>query len=337
MSGGRGPASTRARDGLGGGRGGGGRGSGAGATSDRFKRRRTTPCARDGDAAPAPPGAYAPAPPFNDADPAVDSRPDATDADERVKTRGRRMFAGLLGTLRRHREDEKKLSAVTAQRNAIVERVETRAREESEALIRRQRGGHVKRRATAEAARARLDVEMCERELELVPLTAAEREEKLEGGALRTVAENKPRVYYKPKKHTEATERKANEAVEEVRAWKEKQEKYLREKIERIKEALAHKEAMIEEYAAYDDDDEEEEEGDAMDDAVDDAVDRGGDGEEEEEEEGEVGRNANDAASRRRARGGKEAETTTREDDDEEMGEIEEAADPEGLEEVLGK
>jgi len=144
-------------------------------------------------------------------------------------------------------------------------------------------------------------------------------------------------VYYKPKKHTEATERKANEAVEEVRAWKEKQEKYLREKIERIKEALAHKEAMIEEYAAYDDDDEEEEEGDAMDDAVDDAVDRGGDGEEEEEEEGEVGRNANDAASRRRARGGKEAETTTREDDDEEMGEIEEAADPEGLEEVLGK
>ena len=59
--------------------------------------------------APAPPGAYASAP-------SVDTRPkDAPGIakDEGEKRRGRRMLAGLLGTLKRHRDEEKAVAAVT--------------------------------------------------------------------------------------------------------------------------------------------------------------------------------------------------------------------------------
>jgi pinin len=270
-------------------------------------------------------------------------RPTAESVDEFTKKRGRRMFAGLLGTLKQSAREEKKHSAVTAQRRTIVEQAEERARETSEMLYKQAKGASTKKRAREEEAKARLDLRCAEKELELLDCTYEERKEN-HGDCLRTKEGNNPCVFYKPRSHTEATTASLERAKAELEDWRETQSGSLREKVERLRTIAADKARELEEAEAEaeggDDDDEDGEiggrggggrgEGDVR---MDEEEAGGGGVEEEEAEEGEV----LPAGARRGGGGGALKKEEDDDDDDDIMGDIEEAADPEGLEEMLGK
>ena len=113
--------------------------------------------------APPPPGGYAHAP-------NVDTRPkDAPGIakDEGEKRRWRRMFAGLLGTLKRHRDEEKAVAAVTAQRRSVIEQAETKAREVTDKLRQHDAASGAVQRARDRARTAEIDMKVAEKELEV--------------------------------------------------------------------------------------------------------------------------------------------------------------------------
>ena len=150
----------------------------------RAGKRQRTSLDGDGDVngdggAPAPPGAYASAP-------SVDTRPkDAPGIakDEGEKRRGRRMLAGLLGTLKRHRDEEKAVAAVTAQRRSVIEQAETKAREVSEKLRQESFASNALRRARDHRRTAEIDLRVAEKELEVKRATRLEKDAKTRGCA----------------------------------------------------------------------------------------------------------------------------------------------------------
>ena len=273
------------------------------------------------------------------------NRPPAEAIDEGTKKRGRRMLAGLLGTLRQFDREEKKHSDVTAQRRVILEQAEERARETSQRLYARHRGSVTRRRAEEAHGKALLDVKLAEKELELLAHTHRDRVAAF-GTYARTREGNNPRVYYKPRTHTEATIAAVERHAAEMDAWRDSQTRLGEGKLTRAREAAAARARELEAAeAAAEDERSSDGEGDRMDDAGEDGGRsaargdedvRGGGGEEEtrggggdigeddQEEEGEV------LPERVEDRKG-------RNEDEDLMGDIEDAANPEELEEMLGR
>ena len=293
----------------------------------RAGKRQRTSLDGDGDVngdggAPAPPGAYASAP-------SVDTRPkDAPGVakDEGEKRRGRRMLAGLLGTLKRHRDEEKAVAAVTAQRRSVIEQAETKAREVSEKLRQESFASNALRRARDHRRTAEIDLRVAEKELEVKRATRLEKDAKTRGCARTSKECGRPRVFYRPKAHTKDTEAAVEVTTKEVAEEFDKTIANSEEKVERLKRALREATRELEEAEANapegDVDDEENEgrnegtnegtNGRAPMDDDDDAA----------PEEGEVDASGSDGRGERS-------------DGDEDMGDLEEGPDPEGLEDML--
>ena len=293
----------------------------------RAGKRQRTSLDGDGDGdvngdggAPAPPGAYASAP-------SVDTRPkDAPGIakDEGEKRRGRRMLAGLLGTLKRHRDEEKAVAAVTAQRRSVIEQAETKAREVSAKLRQESFASNALRRARDHRRTAEIDLRVAEKELEVKRATRLEKDAKTRGCARTSKECGRPRVFYRPKAHTKDTEAAVEVTAKEVAEEFDKTIANSEEKVERLKRALQEATRELEEAEANapedaGDDDENEGGNEGRNDANgrapmidDDAA----------PEEGEVDASGSDGRGERS-------------DGDEDMGDLEEGPDPEGLEDML--
>jgi pinin len=284
----------------------------------RAGKRQRTSLDGDGDVngdggAPAPPGAYASAP-------SVDTRPkDAPGIakDEGEKRRGRRMLAGLLGTLKRHRDEEKAVAAVTAQRRSVIEQAETKAREVSEKLRQESFASNALRRARDHRRTAEIDLRVAEKELEVKRAARLEKDAKTAGCARTSKECGRPRVFYRPKAHTKDTEAAVEVTAKEVAEEFDKTIANSEEKVERLKRALQEATRELEEAEAN------APEGDGNDDDEgNDANDANGrapidDDDDDKPEEGEVNGEVE------------------RSDGDEDMGDLEEGPDPEGLEDML--
>lgn len=291
----------------------------------RAGKRQRTSLDGDGDVngdggAPAPPGAYASAP-------SVDTRPkDAPGIakDEGEKRRGRRMLAGLLGTLKRHRDEEKAVAAVTAQRRSVIEQAETKAREVSEKLRQESFASNALRRARDHRRTAEIDLRVAEKELEVKRAARLEKDAKTAGCARTSKECGRPRVFYRPKAHTKDTEAAVEVTAKEVAEEFDKTIANSEEKVKRLKRALQEATRELEEAEANapedaGDDDENEGGNEGRNDANgrapmidDDAA----------PEEGEVDASGSDGRGERS-------------DGDEDMGDLEEGPDPEGLEDML--
>ena len=291
----------------------------------RAGKRQRTSLDGDGDVngdggAPAPPGAYASAP-------SVDTRPkDAPGIakDEGEKRRGRRMLAGLLGTLKRHRDEEKAVAAVTAQRRSVIEQAETKAREVSAKLRQESFASNALRRARDHRRTAEIDLRVAEKELEVKRAARLEKDAKTAGCARTSKECGRPRVFYRPKAHTKDTEAAVEVTAKEVAEEFDKTIANSEEKVERLKRALQEATRELEEAEANapedaGDDDENEGGNEGRNDANgrapmidDDAA----------PEEGEVDASGSDGRGERS-------------DGDEDMGDLEEGPDPEGLEDML--
>jgi pinin len=281
----------------------------------------------DGDGgAPPPPGGYAHAP-------NVDTRPkDAPGLakDEGEKRRGRRMFAGLLGTLKRHRDEEKAVAAVTAQRRSVIEQAETKARKVTDKLRQHDAASGAVQRARDRARTAEIDLKVAEKELEVKLADRVERTARYAGCARTSATCGRPRVFYKPKTHTSdtsaAVETAAKETEEEwnttVANSEEKVERMRRTSEEATRE-LEEAEANAPEGASDDDMDADEARG----------KETGG------ETNGEKKKKMSDGDDREDNREGTpedgELKDGEKSDGDEDMGDLEEGPDPEGLEDML--
>ena len=286
----------------------------------RAGKRQRTSLDGDGDGdvngdggAPAPPGAYASAP-------SVDTRPkDAPGIakDEGEKRRGRRMLAGLLGTLKRHRDEEKAVAAVTAQRRSVIEQAETKAREVSEKLRQESFASNALRRARDHRRTAEIDLRVAEKELEVKRAARLEKDAKTRGCARTSKECGRPRVFYRPKAHTKDTEAAVEVTAKEVAEEFDNTIANSEEKVERLERALREATRELEEAEAN------APEGDGNDDDEgNDANDANGrapidDDDDDKPEEGEVNGEVE------------------RSDGDEDMGDLEEGPDPEGLEDML--
>ena len=276
----------------------------------------------DANGAPPPPGGYAHAP-------NVDTRPkDAPGIakDEGEKRRGRRMFAGLLGTLKRHRDEEKAVAAVTAQRRSVIEQAETKAREVSEKLRQESFASNALRRARDHRRTAEIDLRVAEKELEVKRATRLEKDAKTRGCARTSKECGRPRVFYRPKAHTKDTEAAVEVTTKEVAEEFDKTIANSEEKVERLKRALQEATRELEEAEAN------APEG-ASDDDMDADEGRG------KETNGETKKKMSDGDDREDNREGTpedgELKDGEKSDGDEDMGDLEEGPDPEGLEDML--
>ena len=235
------------------------------------------------------------------------------------------MLAGLLGTLKRHRDEEKAVAAVTAQRRSVIEQAETKAREVSEKIRQESFASNALRRARDHRRTAEIDLRVAEKELEVKRATRLEKDAKTRGCARTSKECGRPRVFYRPKAHTKDTEAAVEVTTKEVAEEFDKTIANSEEKVERLKRALQEATRELEEAEANAPEgvaDDEENEG--RNEGRNDANGRApmDDDDDAAPEEGEVDASGSDGRGERS-------------DGDEDMGDLEEGPDPEGLEDML--
>jgi len=151
-------------------------------------------------------------------------------ADGQDASRGKRMFAGLLGTLRQSKSREEKEREILEKRKTIVAAVSGKSEEISRELKEAQYKAFIEKRDADEKVKFELDLKFKETEREYIEAQYAEWKSQLdEEGAILTMTE--PFIVYKPANPT-------RENVEATAKSKERIEQWRASHVERIENAI---------------------------------------------------------------------------------------------------
>jgi len=151
-------------------------------------------------------------------------------ADGQDASRGKRMFAGLLGTLRQSKSREEKEREIVEKRKTIVAAVSGKSEEISRELKEAQYKAFIETRDADEKVKFELDLKFKETEREYIEAQYAEWKSQLnEDGAIMTMTE--PFILYKPANPTRENIEAAAKSKERVEQWRASQ-------VERIENAI---------------------------------------------------------------------------------------------------
>lgn len=151
-------------------------------------------------------------------------------ADGQDASRGKRMFAGLLGTLRQSKSREEKEREIVEKRKTIVAAVSGKSEEISRELKEAQYKAFIEKRDADEKVKFELDLKFKETEREYIEAQYAEWKSQLnEDGAIMTMTE--PFILYKPANPTRENIEAAAKSKERVEQWRASQ-------VERIENAI---------------------------------------------------------------------------------------------------
>jgi len=147
-------------------------------------------------------------------------RPAARD-DEASKSRHRRMFAGLLGTLNKSKSDNESERDVMAKRKSIEAEVSGKNEEISRELREAQYKAFTEQRDADEKAKFELDMKYKETERTYIEVQYEEWKRLVSAGGILTVTE--PMLVYTLNVHTPETSAKAQASAERLEQWRTKE------------------------------------------------------------------------------------------------------------------
>jgi hypothetical protein len=180
--------------------------------------------------------------------------------------RERRLFAGLLGTLRKSKSNiEEKEKEVLAKRKSIEAAVSGKNEEISRELKEAQYKAFLEKREADERKKFELDLKFKETEGALIEAEYEEMKSKIHDGGILTTTE--PVLVYKPKNPTSEDAAASQMSLEKLDAWRASQLERIRKALETIRrrrEEIAERRAQAKARGeAHDDVDvEDAEEGD---------------------------------------------------------------------------